>query len=111
MPPMTNRQHTHTLVMRHDVCVRRRYVKFKQGEVWHAISAEFAATGLRPTAADRERLASGIELSEHLAAAVRSAQGAILGREMAAQREREARYFGDMRAQRKLEQEARFYQV
>jgi len=35
-----------------------------------AIAAHFDASGVRPTAPDRERLASGIELSEHLAAAV-----------------------------------------
>eukprot|EP00983_Pelagomonas_calceolata_P025573 803311-Pelagomonas_calceolata.AAC.1 len=47
-----------------------RYVKFKQGEIWVAIASNFEASGIRPTAPDRERLTSGIELSEHLATAV-----------------------------------------
>lgn len=65
------------MLMRCCLCAHR-YVKFKQGEVWSAIHAEFEATGMRPTAPDRERLASGIELSQSLARAVREAQAAVL---------------------------------
>lgn len=86
-----------------------RYVKFKQGEVWHDIKGEFESTGMRPTAADRERLASGIEMAEHLARSVRDTQAAILNRDLASQAASEAAFFEAMRAQRALEKEARFY--
>lgn len=88
-----------------------RYVKFRQGEVWVAIRDEFEASGLRPTRPDRERLASGIELAERLAIAVRDAQAALLAKELGAAAQKEAALFEGMRAQRKLEQEARFYTV
>jgi hypothetical protein len=86
-------------------------MKFRQGEVWVAIRDEFEACGLRPTRPDRERLASGIELAERLAVAVRDAQAALLAKELGAAAQKEAALFEGMRAQRKLEQEARFYTV
>ncbi|KAJ9526659.1 hypothetical protein QJQ45_017570 [Haematococcus lacustris] len=86
-----------------------KYVKFKQGEIWSAMAAEFEATGMRPTAPDRERLASGIELSEHLACALRETQAALLQKDAQVALDQETKFFEDIRAQRKLEQEARFY--
>lgn len=41
------------------LCLIEKYIKFRQGEVWHAIKEEFDDAGFRPTAPDRERLASG----------------------------------------------------
>ncbi|MEW5303624.1 MAG: hypothetical protein WDW36_006297 [Sanguina aurantia] len=87
--------------------VVEKYVKFKQGEVWREIEAEFAAEGIEPTSPDKARLASGMELSEHLAVLVRDAQAVILGRAQDALRQTEARFFEDMRNQKKLENEAR----
>lgn len=76
LPPYVNcLSHDARLVLCH------RYIKFKQGEVWAAIYAEFEATGMRPTAPDRQRLASGIELSQSLARVVRETQAAILKRD------------------------------
>lgn len=40
---------------------------------------------------------------------VRDAQLSILGRDAEAAAEKEAKFYADMRAQRKLEQESRFY--
>eukprot|EP00195_Chlamydomonas_chlamydogama_P007748 CAMPEP_0202890108 /NCGR_PEP_ID=MMETSP1392-20130828/615_1 /ASSEMBLY_ACC=CAM_ASM_000868 /TAXON_ID=225041 /ORGANISM="Chlamydomonas chlamydogama, Strain SAG 11-48b" /LENGTH=1052 /DNA_ID=CAMNT_0049573609 /DNA_START=191 /DNA_END=3349 /DNA_ORIENTATION=- len=92
------------------LCLIEKYVKFRQGEVWREIQEEFDAEGMRPTAPDRARLASGIELLEHLAKAVRDAQAQILERHVDGARQQEAKFFEDMRAQKKLEQEMRFYQ-
>ena len=90
------------------LAVVEKYLKFRQGEVWQEIAAELEASGLRPTAPDRERLASGIELCEHLAAAVRDAQGSILGSHQDTLRAAEAKFFEDMKAQKRLEHEMRF---
>ena len=86
------------------MCLVDKFVKFRQGGVWQEIKAEFEASGMRPTAPDRERLSSGIELSEHLAKAVREAQSVILNRHKDKLREVEGKFFEDMRAQKKLEQ-------
>ncbi len=53
-------------------------------------------------------MASGIELSESLAVGVREAQGRLLGRAQAGAQKVEGKFFADMRAQRKLEEEYRF---
>lgn len=63
--------------------------------------------GLRPTANDRERIASGIDLSEHLALAVKEAQQQVLHRHKTSIKQRESKFFEEMDAQRKLEK-ARF---
>lgn len=89
----------------------RRFVKFKQGEMWARIREELELSGVRPTAPDRERLDSGVELTEHLARTLRDTQGALLNRQLQAAQEQEAAYYENMRAQRKLEHEARFYKV
>ena len=47
-----------------------KYIKFKQGEVWFDMSCSFRTTGFKPTAPDRERLASGIDFSQYLATMV-----------------------------------------
>lgn len=85
-----------------------KYVKFRQGDVWRSMAAEFEGAGMRPTAPDRARLASGIELSESLAVGVREAQARLLGRAQAGAAAVEGKFFADMRAQRKLEEEYRF---
>jgi hypothetical protein len=59
---------------------------------------------MRPTAADRERLAAGIELCEHLAQAVREAQRSVLDRHVGSLKDQEIKFFEGMQAQRKLEQ-------
>lgn len=65
--------------------------------------------GTRPgPAACRARLASGIELSENLAVAVREAQARLLGRAQEGAKAVEAKFFDGLRAQRKLEEEYRF---
>ncbi|KAG2442889.1 hypothetical protein HXX76_002966 [Chlamydomonas incerta] len=84
-----------------------KYAKFRQGEVWRAIQAEFGDSGVKPTAPDRARLESGIEMSESLAAAVREAQARLLGRAQEGQRAAEARLFEGMRQQARLEAEYR----
>ncbi len=66
--------------------------------------------GMRPTAPDRERLASGIELSESLARTVREAQQKILEQHTGTIRQKEAKFFEDMQAQKKLEHDMRFFQ-
>lgn len=58
----------------------------------------------------RERLASGIDLAQSLALAVRDAQAAMLGRHADALKAREAALFDAMGAQRRLEAETRFAQ-
>lgn len=64
---------------------------------------------MRPTAADRERIASGIELSEHLAQAVKDAQKHVLERHMTGIKKKESKFFEDMDAQRKLEKVSSSY--
>eukprot|EP00976_Prorocentrum_cordatum_P027045 549119-Prorocentrum_minimum.AAC.2 len=59
------------------LCTIENFVKFRQGEVWQDISAEFAAEAVKPTAADRQRLASGIQKSEALARNVVYKQGLL----------------------------------
>ncbi|KAG2499310.1 hypothetical protein HYH03_002888 [Edaphochlamys debaryana] len=88
-----------------------KYAKFRQGEVWRAITEEFAATGMKPTAPDRARLESGIDLSEALAAAVREAQSRLLGRAQEGSRAAEAKLFEGMRQQARLEAEYRTIQM
>ena len=67
------------------------------------------AQGMRPTAADRARLDSGLELSEHLAQAVRDAQQNVLNRHLGAVKQKESKFFEDMDAQRKLEQVSSYF--
>ncbi len=55
----------------------------------------------------RARLASGIELAESLAQAVREAQARLLGRAQEGARQHEAKLFEGMRQQAKLEAEYR----
>jgi len=59
------------------LCTIENFVKFRQGEVWQDISAEFAEEAVKPTAADRQRLASGIQKSEALARNVVYKQGVL----------------------------------
>ncbi|GFR41272.1 hypothetical protein Agub_g1947 [Astrephomene gubernaculifera] len=88
-----------------------KYAKFRQGDVWRGIQEEFDACDMRPTAPDRIRLESGIELSESLAAAVRDAQARLLGRAQEGLRAAETRLFDGLRAQAKLEAEYRYVQL
>ncbi|GAX82203.1 hypothetical protein CEUSTIGMA_g9631.t1 [Chlamydomonas eustigma] len=92
------------------LCLIEKYVKFSQGDLWRKIKSEFEDEGMRPTAADRERLAAGIELCEHLAQAVRDAQHSVLDRHVGSLKDQEKKFFEGMQAQRKLEQDMRFYQ-
>ncbi|KXZ56694.1 hypothetical protein GPECTOR_1g625 [Gonium pectorale] len=84
-----------------------KYAKFRQGEVWRSIQSDFDASDIRPTAPDRVRLESGIELAESLAVAVREAQARLLGRAQDGMRAAEARLFEGMRQQARLEAEYR----
>ncbi|GLC35790.1 hypothetical protein PLESTB_000494500 [Pleodorina starrii] len=88
-----------------------KYAKFRQGDVWRGIQTEFDAAGMQPTAPDRLRLESGIELSESLAVAVREAQGRLLGRAQEGLAAKETRLFEGMRQQAKLEAEYRYIQL
>lgn len=54
-----------------------KFIKFKQGEVWLDIEEDFKKEGMRPTAPDRDRLASGIEKSESLANSLAATQEAL----------------------------------
>ncbi|WIA12689.1 hypothetical protein OEZ85_006330 [Tetradesmus obliquus] len=56
----------------------RQYLKFRQGEVWQGIAADFEAAGLSPTQEDKLRVVSGIQHSELIAHQVRSEQAALL---------------------------------
>ncbi|EFJ42961.1 hypothetical protein VOLCADRAFT_96890 [Volvox carteri f. nagariensis] len=88
-----------------------KYAKFRQGGVWRSIQADFEAEGIQPTAPDRLRLESGIELSASLAMAVREAQARLLGGAQATLKTAETRLYDGMRAQAKLEAEYRFIQL
>ncbi|GLI68965.1 hypothetical protein VaNZ11_013493 [Volvox africanus] len=88
-----------------------KYAKFCQGDVWRSIQADFEATGIQPTAPDRLRLESGIELSVSLAMAVREAQARLLGRAQDTLKAAESKLFDGLRAQAKLEAEYRFIQL
>lgn len=59
---------------------------------------------MRPTAPDRERLASGIELAQHLAEAVKEAQQQVLDRHLGTVKQQERKFFADMQSQKKYEQ-------
>lgn len=59
---------------------------------------------MRPTAPDRERLASGIELAQHLADAVKEAQQQVLDRHLGTVKQQERKFFEDMQSQKKYEQ-------
>ncbi len=85
------------------LCMIEKYVKFRQGSFWRQTKQDFEDEGMRPTAADRERLSSGIELSEHLALAVREAQRLVLDRNMESIKQVESKFFEGMTAQVQLE--------
>ena len=55
-----------------------KYVKFKQGEIWHGIAARFHLKGFEPTGSDRARLQSGVDFSEQLATIVAQDQRRLL---------------------------------
>lgn len=91
------------------LCLIEKFVKFKQGEVWRQIRDELEQEGIRPTAPDRERLASGVELAETLAVAVRDAQKKILEKHVGIIREKESKFFADALGQKKYEQDMKFF--
>mmetsp|Transcript_576 Transcript_576/g.718 ORF Transcript_576/g.718 Transcript_576/m.718 type:complete len:238 (+) Transcript_576:801-1514(+) len=89
------------------LCFVEKYVKFRQGEIWLEIQQAFQQVGVRPTTPDRERLQSGVELSEHLAEAVRRAQLHLQGTWRKKQEEKEAAFVTALRKQSKLVSDAR----
>ena len=91
------------------LCLIEKYVRFKQGEVWRQIKQELEEEGVRPTAPDRLRLASGIELSEALAESVKEAQRQILDQHIGAIRDQETKFFEDQLGQKTYEKEMRFF--
>lgn len=66
---------------------------------------------MRPTAPDRERLASGIELAQHLAEAVKEAQQQVLDRHLGTVKQQERKFFADMQSQKKYEQVCAFHTI
>ncbi len=60
------------------MCHTRRYVKFRQGAEWERIRDSLECEGVRPTAPDRERIESGIEMAQHLGKICRDAQVRVL---------------------------------
>jgi hypothetical protein len=88
-----------------------KYVKFKQGEVWMDIAHQFHVTGFRPTGADRARLQSGIDFSEHLATVVIKDQKRLLLEAEEACAVQEKNFYEEKLAQAELEDSIRFYKV
>ena len=86
-----------------------KYVKFKQGEVWADIDAKFHTKGFRPTGADRTRLQSGLDFSEHLANLVVQDQRRLLAEAAAAEGADERRAYAEHIAQARLEHDIKFY--
>lgn len=86
-----------------------KYVKFKQGEAWADIDARFHAKGFRPTGADRARLQSGLDFSEHLANLVVQDQRRLLAEAAAAEAAAERQAYADHVAQARLEHDIKFY--
>jgi cilia- and flagella-associated protein 69 len=74
-----------------------KYCKFKQGEVWMEISSRFHTQGFQATAADRARLQSGVDFSEHLANVVLKEQRRLqLQKEQVQQRAEHEFYQGKL---------------
>lgn len=86
-----------------------KYVKFKQGEIWMDIASKFHTSGFRPTAADRARLTSGIDFSEHLSTIVMKDQTRLLRSEQEELAREEMRQYQDRLDQAKLEYDSQFY--
>eukprot|EP00892_Ulva_mutabilis_P011000 jgi/Ulvmu1/8272/UM041_0083.1 len=86
-----------------------KYVKFKQGEVWMDIASKFHASGFRPTAADRARLQSGIDFSEHLSTIVVKDQARLLQSQQDQLTQLEVAQYQDRLSQAKLEYDSQFY--
>lgn len=86
-----------------------KYVKFKQGEIWMDIASKFHTAGFRPTAADRSRLQSGIDFSEHLSTIVMKNQTQLLRSEQEELARVEMKQYQDRLDQAKLEYDSQFY--
>jgi hypothetical protein len=86
-----------------------KYVKFKQGEVWMDIGTRFHVKGFKPTDADRGRLQSGIDFSEHLATIVTKDQNRLLRQEHEREAADERRVYLDKLDQARLEYDIKFY--
>lgn len=86
-----------------------KYVKFKQGEVWMSIASHFHTTGFRPTAADRARLKSGIDFSEHLSTIVMKDQANLFREEQEGLSLVETKQYRDKLNQAQLDYDNQFY--